>query len=246
MKKKFAICFSGYPRFVRTTFNEVKKNFLDGLGNSYDIYANLQWDFDDWKNMQIHHEFADTFKTNELEDFKELYTPLNLKKLEVNKPFVFDVSSYDKLSLEPDMQISLEKSKDIFYRFKSQYQGIADCVNLIENVNDYEYIVRMRTDLIFETQINLEELETDVILNQNGHVAGWDRHYSDWFFIVPSKLINFFDDLAKIEDHFKDGIIHMHKLIENVAKPYGIEYEEFYVGTPSTSKMFGELLRNRK
>ena len=27
MKKKFAVCFSGYPRFVRTTFCNIKNNF---------------------------------------------------------------------------------------------------------------------------------------------------------------------------------------------------------------------------
>ena len=36
MKKKFAVCFSGYPRFAKTTFDNIKTNFLDGLG-SYDI-----------------------------------------------------------------------------------------------------------------------------------------------------------------------------------------------------------------
>ena len=51
MTKKFAVCFSGYPRFVRTVFPNIKKNFLDGLG-SYDIYANLQWDS---KNLSLIH-----------------------------------------------------------------------------------------------------------------------------------------------------------------------------------------------
>ena len=58
-------------------------------------------------------------------------------------------------------------------------------------------------------------------------------------------MIGFVDDLAKVESHFGNGIVHMHKMIEDVAKPYGIEHEELYVGTPSTSKMFGELLKER-
>jgi hypothetical protein len=244
MKKKFAVCFSGYPRFVKKTFDSIKKNLLDGLG-SYDIYANLQWN-KDWKNTQIHHEFNDTFETDELQDFINVYTPLDLKRIEVKDPFVFDVSYYDKLSFEPDMQLSLEKSRDVLYRFKSQYQGIADCVKLADKPEDYEYFIRLRTDLIFHSEIDMKDLETDVILNQNGYVAGRDRHYSDWFFIAPSNKLGFYDDLAKVEDHFKDGIIHMHKLIENVARPYGIEHHEFAVGTPSTSQYFGNLLKNKK
>lgn len=244
MNKKFAVCFSGYPRFVKKTFNKIKENFLDGLG-SYDIYANLQWDLN-WQSLQIHHEFNDRFETNELEDFKNLYTSLNLKKLQVNEPFVFDVSSYGMLSAEPDMTLSLEKSRDIFYRFKSQYQGIYDCIKLVENPNDYEYFVRMRTDLIFHSEIDMKNLESEIIMNQNGYVAGRDRHFSDWFFIVPIKHLQFYEELAKVEEHFKDGIVHMHKIVENVGKPFGIESFEFNVGTPSTSQYFGQLLKERK
>jgi hypothetical protein len=244
MKKKFAVCFSGYPRFVKKTFNNIKENFLDGLG-SYDIYANFQWN-EDWKNTQIHHEFVDTYETNELEDFEQFYKDLNLKKLKVNNPFVFDVSYYDKMSLEPDMILSLEKSRDILYRMKSQYQGILDCVNLIDNPDDYEYFIRVRTDLIFHSEINMENLQSDNVLSQNGFVAGWDRKFCDWFFIVPRKHLKFYEDLAKIEYHFKDGIRHMHKLVEEVGNPYQIEHHEFYVGIPSTSQHFGQLLKDRK
>ena len=88
MTKKFAVCFSGYPRFVRKQFDSIKKNILDGLGE-YDTYAYFQWK-DDWKNEQIHHEYTDKFEVNELEEFKELYEPLNLKKIEVIKPYNFD------------------------------------------------------------------------------------------------------------------------------------------------------------
>ena len=117
MKKKFAVCFSGYPRFVRTTFPNIKKNFLEGLG-SYDTYANLQWDSENWKGSQIHHENKITFENNELEDFKHFYHQCNLVKCQVNEPFVYDVSWYDKLSAEPDMSVTPEKAKDIMYRFK--------------------------------------------------------------------------------------------------------------------------------
>jgi hypothetical protein len=65
--KKFAVCFSGYPRFVKLCFDNIKEDFLDGLGE-YDIYANFQWN-EDWQNTKIHHEFKDTYTTNEIDDF---------------------------------------------------------------------------------------------------------------------------------------------------------------------------------
>ena len=244
MKKKFAVCFSGYPRFVRKVFDNIKENFLDGLG-SYDIYANLQWD-KDWKNTQVHHEYNDTFETNELEDFVELYTPCNLVKLEVNDPLVFDVTNYNKLSIERDMPISLEKSRDIYYRVKSQYQGIADCARMVENPEDYEYFVRMRTDLIFRSKLDLKNLHTPTVLNQNGYVAGADRHCSDWFFIVPTSQLEFYDELANVEEHFMHGIIHVHRLVENVGRPYGMKWCEFDAGTPSTTQLCDQVFKSKK
>ena len=117
--KKFAVCFSGYPRFVKHCFNNIKKDFLDGLGE-YDVYANFQWN-EDWQNTEIHHEFKDTYETNEMDDFIELYTPLNLKNVKITKPFEYDTSNYNKLSVEPDLNINLNVSRDILYRMKSQY-----------------------------------------------------------------------------------------------------------------------------
>ncbi len=229
--KKFAVCFSGYPRFVRECLDSIKKNFLDGLGE-YDVYANFQWN-DDWQNTLIHHEFVDKYEKNELSEFIELYSPLNLKDIKVIQPYNFDTSFYDKLSAEPDMILKdIDESRNIFYRMKCQYQGILDCVKLV-NLNEYEFIIRIRTDTIFNSELNFSQLESDHILCQDGYEAGWDRHYSDWFFIVPINQVNFFYDLANVEEHFIDGVIHMHKLVEKVGKPYNIQHYQFNATTAS-------------
>ena len=110
--KKFAVCFSGYPRFVKRCFNNIKEDFLDGLGE-YDVYANFQWN-EDWQNTEIHHEFKDAYETNEINDFIELYTSLNLKGIKITKPFEYDTSNYNKLSVEPDLNINLDVSRNIF------------------------------------------------------------------------------------------------------------------------------------
>jgi hypothetical protein len=240
--KKFAVCFSGYPRFVKLCFDNIKEDFLDGLGE-YDIYANFQWN-EDWQNTKIHHEFKDTYTTNEIDDFIELYTPLNLKDIKINKPFEYDTSNYNKLSVESDLHINLDLSRDILYRMKSQYQGIVDCVKLADS-SEYEFFVRIRTDMVFNSKLNFSQLESNHILCQNGYVAGWDRHFSDWFLIVPSTQIKFFDDLANLEEHFSEGIVHMHKLIEKVGKPYNIQSYQFGANIPSTTKKY-IFLKNKK
>jgi hypothetical protein len=230
--KKFAVCFSGYPRFIKESFPNIKEFFLDGLG-SFDIFANLQWP-EEWEDLKIHHEFDALFKENELENFKKAYNDLNLKELKVNPPFQFDTSYYNKTSTDPSLPLNLEQSRDILYRFKSQYQGILDCSNLVKTPSDYEYYIRVRTDLIFKEKIDLRDFSSTSIINQDGFCTGYDRNYSDWFFIVPSQHLNFFNSLSMVEDHFRDGIIHMHKIIEKLSEKYPIEHKEMWVRTPST------------
>ena len=72
-----------------------------------------------------------------------------------------------------------------------------DCAKLIDNLDDYDYIVRMRTDLIpLSEECDLKGLEADAPVNQDGFVAGPDRPWSDWFFIVPVQHIKFLEELA--------------------------------------------------
>ena len=169
MKKKFAVCFSGYPRFVRKTFEKIKENFLDGLG-SYDIFANFQWR-DDWKETKIHHAFNDKFEVNELRDFIDIYTPLNVKKIEVIEPYSFDVSNYEKLSLELDMQLTLEQSRDQFYRSKCQYQGILDCLTKQSGEILIDEDVRIKAKICIEKMLDFTANHPELLAKaQHGFV----------------------------------------------------------------------------
>jgi hypothetical protein len=230
--KKFAVCFSGYPRFIKESFPNIKENFLDGLGE-FDIFANLQWS-ENWETQRIHHESNKNYTENELENFKNLYGEVGIKKLKINNPFEFDTTFYDKISEDPSLPINIEQSRDILYRFKSQYQGILDCVGLVDNPSEYEYFIRVRTDLIFKNKLDLSNFKSTSVINQDGFCAGFDRAYSDWFFIVPTVELSFFESLANVEDHFRDGIIHMHKIIEKLKSHHPIEHAELGVRTPST------------
>jgi hypothetical protein len=233
MKKKFAVCFSGYPRFVKKQFENIKTNFLDGLGD-YDIYALFQWP-EDWKNALMHSEYDDTFETNEVDDFVEVYGSLNLKKIVTISPYDFSHLEFNGGNAEPDLSgVSEEILRDIFYRQKCQFQGIEDCIKLIDNPFEYDFIVRLRTDLIFLSEIILKDLDSDVILNQDQFCAGANRPYSDWFFIAPTDKLNFFTELSKIEIIFENGVIGHHRFVGEVGSKYGIEHHEFNVRTPTT------------
>ena len=90
----------------------------------------------------------------------------------------------------------------------------------------------MRTDLIPLSEIDLSGLEADAPLNQNGYVAGPDRPWSDWFFIVPIKDIKFLEELS-MGPQFRGSLMHTHTFIQNIGAPYSIEPHEFNIRTPT-------------
>ena len=90
----------------------------------------------------------------------------------------------------------------------------------------------MRTDLIPLSEIDLKGLESDTPLNQDGFVAGPDRPWSDWFFIIPVQHIKFLEELA-VGPQFKGSLMHTHTFIENIGRPYNIEHYEFDMRTPT-------------
>jgi hypothetical protein len=122
---KIALCFSGYPRFVNECFSYIKNNLIDNL-SEYDIYGYFQWD-EEWENKRIHHEHESLFKKDELEEFFQNYSNLNLKEVKVIEPIKFDTTDYRGLSLESDLIINSQEAKDILYRFKAQYTCISEC-----------------------------------------------------------------------------------------------------------------------
>jgi hypothetical protein len=235
MSKKFAVCFSGYPRFVEESFYNIKEFFLDGLG-TFDIFANFQWS-EEWRSQKIHHEFDKVFDKNELDAFIELYSKLNLKKIVVNRPFKYETSWLKTPSVEPDLCIDIDEARNILYRMKSQYQGIVNCINLIEDYDEYDFVIRLRTDLIFNKKLIKDDIiSISSIVNQDGYHTGSDRTYSDWFFVCPINKIDFFNDLSNLEIHFKDGVVHMHKILNKLSQKYQIEARNLEIDTPSTSR----------
>ena len=230
---KIAICFSGYPRFVEESFNLINENLLKKLDN-FDIFANLQWD-DSLIGNKIHHEFERVYERNEIDKFLALYSK-HIKSIKINKPFSYDTSWLNVQSADLGSNVSIEENREILYRLKSQYCGIRDCIKMIENIEEYSFIIRMRTDLILNRELSADEIFSESIINQSGYCAGADRRFSDWFFCCPVPLSRFFEDLSNLENHFSNGIIHMHKLIENLSKNYPILERELEIDTPNTSK----------
>jgi SAM-dependent methyltransferase len=56
--------------------------------------------------------------------------------------------------------------------------------------DEYDFIIRIRTDCYIEKPLQLYELKKDLLYIQNGYVSGYDRHYSDWFAIGNNIVMN--------------------------------------------------------
>jgi hypothetical protein len=230
--KKIAICFSGYPRFVSESFDSISKNLLERIGD-FDIFANLQWD-ENLIGKKIHHEFDKVYERNEIDDFTSLYRE-KIKSIKINKPFEYDASWLNVKSNAIGPDVSLEENREILYRLKSQYYGIYECLNMIPDLDDYSFVIRMRTDLILNREIRPDEIFSDSIVNQSGYCAGHDRRFSDWFFCCPTEFVDFFKDLSDLETHFNEGVMHMHLLIDKLSKKYPIIERDLEIDTPNTS-----------
>lgn len=224
---KVAVCFSGYPRFVEECFEDINNKLLKNL--DYDIFANFQWS-DNLIGEKIHHEYDKRWSKNGIHTFEKMYE--NIKQIDVIEPYTYD-TSWLKGS-NHFYWISIQEQREMLYRFKSQYLGISDCVNKID-IDKYDYVLRLRTDLLLEREIMPDEIFTDSIVNQDGYVAGHDRRYSDWFFSCPTKHIDFFKDLSNLEEHYQNGLLHMHTLIEKLAHKYPIVDKNLGINNPSTS-----------
>jgi hypothetical protein len=69
----------------------------------------------------------------------------------------------------------------------------------------------------------------NILYIQNGFCAGNDRKYCDWFALgSPNTMQKYCNIYNYIYKYYKNGVIHMHKFIENVVNDIQvntIEYE---------------------
>ena len=100
------------------------------------------------------------------------------------------------------------------------YEFVQDChstsvknvVNMVDE--DFDLVIRMRTDVEFPERVPLEECKGDGLSMMNGAMqAGAGREYCDWFYCGPVNRVQQFDPLKVYDEFYKDGIRHMHELV---------------------------------
>ncbi len=106
--------------------------------------------------------------------------------------------------------------RSIVTRQRSQWYSIYWSMSN-PNLEDYDFIVRARTDLTFNEPIKFSDYEPNKVYMMDGAIqCGGDRHYQDWFWFGPPHLMSKINKTYdKILPFYKNGLRHMHELMEH-------------------------------
>jgi hypothetical protein len=223
---KIALCFAGQLRFV----NEYSKYIIDNIIKLHDVdvYGHFWWD-ESMLNKPFHHEFNDLYKEN-IEDFKKIYSP---KKLVYEDKFKKNNSICLPKCVERDMSLTQEQCEKAIFNMKSQFYSVQQCYKLIENPSQYDFIIRIRSDCYIKSPLILDAVNKDTLYIQNGYCAGRDRRFCDWFALGNHTVMEkYCDTYNYIDTYYINGVIHMHKFIENVVNDFNVNVVDYEFNVP--------------
>ena len=201
---KIALCFAGQPRFIDLM------NF-DNLIQDHEVvtYAHFWWDESyrgDMFAWNSNLKYPDDY--DPIADFEEKMKPKGLKWEEYPK---FDLSGFKMVS-QMEFPLSDDVVRQSIYRQKCQWTSVKNAVNMVDE--DFDLVIRMRTDLEFPERVPLEDCRGNGLYMMNGsYQAGAGREYCDWFYCGPHEGVKQFDPLQVFDDFYADGIRHMHDLV---------------------------------
>lgn len=209
---KIAICFYGLPRYSEYTLSTLKKYLLDLY--DIDIYAHLWWS-NEMIGQYKHRSSEDIWEADTIDILKN---KLHFKKLFTEPQIKFDISDCKPCSPEPDLcHLPEIICKDTIFGVVSKWHSVHKAFSLIDNVNDYDFIIMARLDSDYSGPIDLSKLKPYILYLQDGYRAGWDRKYDDVFAVGSPDVIKFFADIYKyIGKYHKNGLVHMHLYLDKM------------------------------
>lgn len=211
---KIALCLFGLPRYSEEIIETLKTYLLNH--EQVDIYAHLWWS-ENMIGKYKHREFYDVWEADTIEKLKAL---LPFKKLEIEPQKIFDVSHLKAISNEPDIKhLDASICKDIQFSNMSKWYSTHRAYSLIDNPEEYDFIIINRMDSHYTKPINFEALQTNKLYLQDGYNSGGDRKYSDICAIGSPSTIKHYAEIYKhTEKYHKEGLIHLHKHFEQLMK----------------------------
>jgi len=194
---KIALCLSGQPRYLEIGFDALFKNFISKY--NVDVFAHI-W-FDE-KLIDTNIDFCIPYNRSH-----KWEKDADKKVIELYKP--------KKTFFEPPKQFSLEPFKGANFELiapnnvLSMFYSIKQANNLkcaYENENNFEYdlVIRARTDLILQNNLNFSLIDKNKIYYYGLGQTMFDNISicNDQFALGSSKLMNIYSGLFDLLEFY--------------------------------------------
>jgi hypothetical protein len=213
-KIRIALVFYGQPRISNIdSYNSIKEHLLDVY--DCDVYIHTWWSKDDYMNRKEYMKSPWSqakdlkVKDNIDEILQNIYKPKVLK-CEKIKDFM-EVSN--KLKQVPNAYNSI-----------SQMYTINESSKLIENYEQYDFIIKLRLDIILYKIPKLEELDKNKTYVIDTHVGR--EVFNDNIWILSIKHFDLFNMYDFKDQYYEEiGTINMEEILCHHAKKLDI-YKE--------------------
>lgn len=215
---KIALCFSGLPRYIEESYDNIYQNLIDNNPkHQIDVYGHFWWD-DSYINQIISRGNMNRYEKNMIDVFKDKFKPKKViyepyKKFQIPKKL-----EEQKEKLKMKMIMTYDHIKLSYYNGKSMFYSIKESLNLaLESEIEYDLYVRIRTDIIYESKIDWDLFNNQKLNILDGTFSGPDRLLSDILAIgnydSMLKYSLFYDFFKKYHD---TDYIHIHEYLLNV------------------------------
>jgi len=213
-KLKIALVFYGQPRISNTqSYNSIKEKLLDIY--DCDVYIHTWWSKEDYINniSYIKSPWSQTqdlkVKDNIDNILEKMYKPKVLK-CEKIKDFT-EVS--DMLKRVPNA-----------YNNISQMYTLNESSKLIENYEQYDFIIKLRLDIVILKMPKLEDLDKHKTYVIDTHIGR--EVFNDNIWILSIKHFKLFNMYNEKEQYYEEiGTLNIEEILCHHAKKIGI-YKE--------------------
>lgn len=211
---KIALCFHGLPRLIQNCYSDIYNHFIKD-NNNIDIYAHFWWD-ESYKGKINRLHVKEIFDENEdpIELFNNLYKPKKVLYEKCPNDYdcsEFKIEGYNTDNIKNDTLYSKIMASFVIYSpLYCRFSSIKKCLNLINNVDEYDLLIIIRTDLLtFDKNINIlseiKHLDFNKLIyfpsTKEGGIKYAGEHpnkISDWLFMGSPK--NILKYINKIND----------------------------------------------
>jgi len=158
---KIAICFSGHLRNIDEHIKNLKTNLLDIISekHEYDIYIHT---WDDNKTCNQVAKNNDHFFEKNIYTLNDILTLFKLNNINIKDILIENQGDISKLLNTETWLDNLENGNSIHGKFDTkyvrgiltmlfwQYYGHMAVFNIIKNIDEYDYIIKTRPDMLYD------------------------------------------------------------------------------------------------